>query len=145
MAEVNKGYSLTHCWEFYREKTKDKISRILYRKICCDFNKLITEAALNSKAVKLPHFAGRLWIKKCRTNWEHPKVDFYETKKRGKTIYHDNEHSSGWWARWNWNKYTRVVHNTVFYKFVATRKMCRTLAVVMKQPDGYKKFFSQIV
>lgn len=144
MSEVSKGYSLTHCHKFYKEKTGDKLSIREYRDICCAFNKAVTEELLTGRPVHLPHSMGVMWIKKVKTNWEKLKVNFQETKKLGSTVYHDNSHSDGWWGRWNWTKYNKSTTNSIYYVFTPTRKNSRLISAAFKEKGGHKRFFSQI-
>lgn len=142
MPGVSKGYSLTHAYKFYKEKHGNNVDQATYRKICCEFNKKVCELVLKGRVVKLPHNVGDLWIKKIQTNWEKPRIDLNETKKRGKTIYHLNEHSDGWWARWYWTRFNNRITNVIFYSFHPTRANSRAVAAIMKQKDGHKRYFS---
>lgn len=142
MPDVKEGYSLKHAYKFYKEKHTEDIDLSTYRKICCDFNKQIVEHILKGSVVKIPHSLGNLWIKKIQTNWEKPRIDIQNTKKYGKKIYHLNEHSDGWWARWYWSKNNNLITNVTYYSFHPTRDNSRAVSAIMKQKEGHKRFFS---
>lgn len=147
MPEVSKGYSLTHAFKFYKDKhyrrgEEYKIDRVLYRKICCEFNKKIVEKVLAGKLFHLPHSVGTLWIKKFKIDWDNPPIDFHETKKAGKTIYHLNTHSDGWAARWAWSKRNNLVSNLLYYSFDPSFTNSRLVAKEMKKKNGHKKYFA---
>lgn len=141
MASVKKGYSLTHAYKAFKEKHGNLVTLTEYRKICVEFNKRIVSNALTGRVVKLPYGIGDFWIKKIQTDWEKPRLDLNETKIQGKKVYHLNEHSDGWWARWYWTKNHRIP-NMKLYSFQPTRGNSRAVAKIMKQPEGHKRFFS---
>ena len=142
MPDVSKGDSLSHAFVFYKDKHKSNVSKKEYRDICCAFNKKIVDVALTGRVVKLPFRMGEIWIKKIKTNWDNPPIDLNESKKQGKTIYHLNMHSDGWWARWYWTRTNSRISNVTYYSFDATRDNSRAVAKIMKTPGGYKRFFS---
>lgn len=142
MPGVNKGYSLSHAYDFYKKKHGAKVDKSTYRKICYAFNKSVCEDVLEGKMVKLPHRLGSLWIKKFQVNPDKPPIDLNETKKAGKIVYHLNFHSDGWCARWSWSKLNKLVSNLIYYSFTPSRENSRAVAAVMKQPDGHKRYFS---
>lgn len=142
MPDVKKGYSLSHSYKYFKKKYGFDIDLATYRAICCAFNKKIVQNVIDGKVVKLPHSLGDLWIKKIKTNYDKPRVDLNETKKLGKTIYHLNEHSEGWWARWYWSRKCNLVTNMIYYSFQPTRENSRNVAKVMKKINGHKRYFS---
>lgn len=141
MPEVSKGYSLSHAHKFYKKKTGSKIEKALYREICCAFNKALIADALEGRVVKLPHSMGSMWVKKYQADPENPPIDLNASKLAGKKIYHLNFHSDGYAAKWVWSKRNNLVTNLIYYSFHATRANSRSLAKVMKQPEGHKRFF----
>lgn len=147
MPGVKKGYSLIHAHKFYKEKhfsrgEEYEVTKDLYRKICCEFNKRIVETAVEGKMFNLPHGCGTIWIKKFKINWDEPPVDLNETKKAGKIVYHLNFHSDGWCARWAWSKNNSLITNLLYYSFHPTRTNSRKVSSVMKKPNGHKRYFS---
>ena len=142
MARISNGYGLDHSYKFYKNKYKKGVSRELYRKICYDLNRMIVEDALEGKVVSLPHSMGSLWIKKYQTDLDNPPIDLNESKKRGKRIYHLNEHSDGYQGRWSWHKYNNAITNKIYYSFTATRANKRAVSKVFKQPGGHKRYFA---
>lgn len=142
MPDVKKGYSLTHAHKFYEKKHGVKIEKSLYKNICYEFNKELVNVILTGRIVKLPHRVGDLWIKKIKTDWTNPPIDLNASKKAGKKIYHLNSHSDGWWARWYWTRNNSPIPNINYYAFDATRDNSRAVAAIMKQENGYKRFFS---
>lgn len=147
MPKVSKGYSLDHAYGFYKKKHFDKgdayeVDKATYRKICYAFNKKVIDKALTGSLVKLPHSMGCIWCKKFKINWEKPPIDLNETRKKGKVVYHLNEHSNGWCARWTWSKRNNLIANLIYYSFKPTRSNSRKLSNVMQQPEGHKTFFS---
>jgi hypothetical protein len=147
MASVKKGFSLSHCFTFYKKKhegrgEKYKITKKEYRDICCAFNEKLTKCVLTGRVFALPHGLGKFSVKKVETNWTAPPVDFHATKLAGKTILHLNDHSDGYWARWKWTKRSRHTTNMIYYSFNPTRANARAISAAMKVPGGHKKFFT---
>lgn len=137
-----KGYSLDHAFKFYKEKHGRNVDLATYRKICYAFNKMLVDDVLEGKIVKLPHRLGSLWIKKYKINLEKLAIDFKATKEYGKTIYHLNEHSDGYEARWAWSKRNNLVRNLIYYSFTATRENSRRVSKVMQTEGGHKRYFT---
>ena len=142
MAEVSKGYSLNHAFQFYKDKYGTDIDKATYRKICYAFNKMMVEEALAGSMVDFPHSMGSLWIKKYEMDLDKPNIDLNESKKAGKIIYHLNEHSDGFNGRWSWSKRNNLVTNLIYYSFHATRENRRKCAAEFKKPNGHKKYFT---
>lgn len=142
MAEVSKGYSLSHAYKFYKDKHGGDVDKDTYRQVCYAFNKMVIDDALEGKMVKLPHRMGSIWVKKYKVDPDKPYVDLNESKKAGKVIYHLNFHSDGFQARWAWSKRNNLVTNMIYYSFHATRANSRALAKVMKEPNGHKRYFT---
>ncbi len=142
MPEVSKGYSLTHAHAFFKKRHDVDIDRKTYRSVCYAFNKMLIEDALEGKMVKIPHRLGTIWVKKYKIDPDNPPIDLNETKKAGKIIYHLNFHSDGYTARWAWSKRNNLVTNLIYYSFKATRANGRALAKILKQPNGYKRYFT---
>ena len=55
-------------------------------------------------------------------------IDFNKSKIYGTRIYHLNNHSSGFYFKWRWNKYPSVVKNKKMYIFELTKKNALLLA-----------------
>jgi len=150
MAQVKKGFSLTHAFKFYREKYGKpkggdyKIDNKTYRTICQDFNKALVAKALTGSGVKMPFGIGKLWIQKFKINWDKPPIDFNATKLAGETRYHLNLHSDNFCARWKWDKKNRNMTNLIYYSFKPTDTNSELASAEMRKEDGHKKFFTKL-
>ena len=108
-----------------------------YRSICEDFNKsIIDEILLKAKEFKMPHRLGSLRILKKEMNYSSSKnklkINWQETNKHKKVIYHLNDHTDGFNYRWFWSKKKAIVKNKTIYSFQATRTNKRRLAGLLK-------------
>ena len=108
-----------------------------YRKICESFNKkLIDQILLNAKEFKMPNRLGSLRILKKEMNYSvgknKLKIDWKETNKNKKVIYHLNDHTDGFNYRWFWSKKNAIIKNKTVYSFQATRTNKRKLAGLLK-------------
>ena len=143
MGRITHGYGLDHAYKFFKKKyAKTKVTRETYRKICCDFNKMIVADAIEGKTVPLPYSMGSLWIKKYEIDYDNPPIDLNESRKAGKKVYHLNFHSDGYIAKWAWTKRNNLITNLIYYSFRVTREHSRAVAQIMKQPNGHKRYFS---
>ena len=59
-------------------------------------------------------------------------VDFHQSAKVGKKVYHMNDHRDNHAYRWYWNKYLNRLTNGKYYSFTPTRKNKRRLANILK-------------
>ena len=114
-----------------------KVGYKKYRDICEDFNKMIIdEILLQAKEFKLPYRLGSLRILKKEMNYSVSKnklkIDWKETNKQGKVIYHLNDHTNGFNYRWLWSKKKAIIKNKTIYSFQATRTNKRRLAALLK-------------
>ena len=114
-----------------------KVGYKKYRSICEDFNKLIIdEILLKAKEFKMPYRLGTLRILKKEMNYavgkNKLKIDWQETNKHKKVIYHLNDHTDGFNYRWFWSKKKAIVKNKTIYSFQATRTNKRRLAGLLK-------------
>ena len=108
-----------------------------YRSICEEFNKLIIDAILlKAKEFKMPFRLGTLRILKKEMNYSVTKnklkIDWQETNKQKKVIYHLNDHTDGFNYRWFWSKRKAIIKNKTIYSFQATRTNKRRLASLLK-------------
>jgi hypothetical protein len=108
-----------------------------YRAVCEDFNKKIIEDILmKAKEFKMPYRLGTLRIKKKKMNYSKKnklKINWLETNKHKKVIYHLNDHTDGFNYRWFWSKINAVIKNKSVYSFQATRTNKRRLAGLLKK------------
>ena len=108
-----------------------------YRGICEEFNKLvIDDILLKAKEFKIPYRLGSLRILKKEMNYSvgknKLKIDWKETNKHKKVVYHLNDHTDGFNYRWLWSKKNAIVKNKSVYSFQATRTNKRRLAGLLK-------------
>lgn len=139
MDSTNRKHNLNDCFKFFKNKYDIKVSKKEYREICYDFNKLLSEDVLKGKITKIPYYLGSLWGKKFKCS--KLQVDFPETNRLGKTIFHLNEHSDGYSVRWAWEKNNKLVTNLIYYTFTPSRNNARALSGEVKVKDGHKKYF----
>lgn len=110
-----------------------------YKEIIEQYFKYIQDCVLeNSKTFKLPCRLGFLSIvKKKPKHWDSKslKIDFNETKKQGKTVWHVNLHTGLYKYRYHWNKQSCLTKNKTRYRFVASRYNKRRLAQILKNHE----------
>ena len=116
-----------------------KVGYKKYRTICEEFNKdIIEDILLKAKEFKLPYRLGSLRVKKKKMNYGRKnklKINWLETNKHKKVIYHLNDHTNGFNYRWFWSKINAIIKNKSVYSFQATRTNKRRLAALLKNNE----------
>ena len=75
--------------------------------------------------LKLSRFIGTLRIRKIKTNFKKPKVDFARTIEHGKIVYHDNMHTNGYYIRFYWRPTHSRLEYAFRYAFLVERRQSR--------------------
>lgn len=135
-----KSHTIVDFYNSYEEQvTAQSIYDITYeqyRAVVTDYFLYLREELIeNGKEIKLPYRLGKLSIIKRRPKTYDSKslrIDFAETRKHDKVIYHLNEHSDGYKYRFYWNKHDSNVMNKTRYELIMTRYNKRRLAVIIK-------------
>lgn len=108
----------------------------VFRDIINDYFKYLRDELIeNGKEIKLPCRLGTLSIVKHKPkeySGRSLRIDYAETKKVGKIVYHLNEITNGYKFRFYWNKYNMLVKNKTKYQLVMTRANKRRLAYILK-------------
>lgn len=107
-----------------------------FRAIINDYFKYLRDELLeNGKELKLPCRMGTLQVVKHKPKeytGKSLRIDYAESKKYDKVIYHLNEHSNGFKYRVHWNKQTMLTKNKTKYQLIMTRANKRRLAFIIK-------------
>lgn len=139
----SKSKTLTDAFFYFKKNhPESNITLKQYLTFCKRLIKKIVDEVLNGELVNLPHGLGYLWIKKYKTNLNKPPIDFYETKKQGKTVYHLNFETNGWSAKWNWSRRKKQITNLCFYCFLPIRVNSRRLCKEMRENNGHYKYLA---
>lgn len=143
-------YRLTYTiYDFYETfELKDKIDKQTFINLAKDFFSFYFERiVVQRKRYKLPSGLGVHRIKKRKLKASiKPKIDFYTTKKIGKTVYHLNKHTNGYYFRWFWDKEGVRFKNKAFYNFELTKKNTTYLAkeILRCAKDPYLKDYDAL-
>lgn len=110
-----------------------------FRDIINDYFKYLRDELIeNGKEIKLPCRLGTLSIVKHKPkeySGRSLRIDYAETKKVGKIVYHLNEHSNFYKYRYYWNKHNMLNHNKTMYQLIMTRDNKRRLAQIIKNKE----------
>lgn len=107
-----------------------------YKEIATAYLKQIGEYIYEtSLEYRLPHSLGGFQLVKKKRNldrmFHNSQIDWENTVKYGKKVYHVNEHSDGYRYFFMWNKNGKLL-NISRYRFVPTRTNKRKLANYVK-------------
>lgn len=113
----------------------------LYKRILDEMCNVILEHVLNaSEGFKMPYGLGFIQIGKYKPKTLTDKslsVDYKTSKEYNKTIYHLNEHSSGYKYRMYWSKVPRTFPCRYKYSLSLVRQNKRKLAKLIFNKKDY--------
>jgi len=130
-----KKRNISSLFESYQKNTitglqvpKDQFRRVIGR-----FSNLVIDKVLDAEEVKIP-IIGTLRVKKVKQNFSNNKlkIDWAETKKANKKVYHLNDDRNGYFYRYSWRK--NKIKGISYYSF-APERWCvkRRLAKLLKE------------
>jgi len=125
-AEVN--HNLRDVYSHLQKITGTDITYLRFKKVYCSLMRALMDYVLEGYFFKMPYNLGILRIKKRKLtlNKKMLRVNFAETRKHGKTIYHLNEHSNGFYYKFSWQQ--GFISGIKKYSFVPVRNYKRELA-----------------
>lgn len=139
---VQSPYNLSDMYIKYAEEHKDNpiydVDKELFYALCSEFYEQVVEKIVKEdKDFNMPFSVGSLYIRKYQPEMSDIKkrtsfIDWKNTAKLGKIVYHLNEHTNGFKFTIKWKKKQNVIRYVEIYKFVPTRNFKRTLAHVIK-------------
>ena len=136
----NRKQSYT-TYDIYNNYDKrDQIPYSTFRNIVDKLNDSILSVLQNGQNYKLPCSLGTIQIVKYKPKGynEHSlSIDFNESKKLDKRIYHLNEHSNGYKYRLYWSKQPFSFTNRYKYQLCFTRANKRQLAQLIFNNKDY--------
>jgi hypothetical protein len=135
----------------YRHDVRDEryVDKKNYILILRTFFKLLSKAIIEEAyEYKIPHGLGFLKVVKFKA--KNRAVDWKKSneykEKYGiyKFIYHVNNHSEGFAARFYWDKKDAIIRNKSLYTFHTTRANARYIAKMIKDKNVIKKYYEKI-
>ena len=136
----NRKQSYT-TYDIYNNYDKrDQIPYSTFRGIVDKLNDSILSVLQNGQNYKLPCSLGTVQIVKYKPkvyNEHSLSIDFNESKKLDKRIYHLNEHSNGYKYRLYWSKQPFSFTNRYKYQLCFTRANKRQLAQLIFNNKDY--------
>lgn len=143
---IENPYNLSDMYVKFSEENEDNplynVDRDLFYTLCSEFYQKIVEGIIyKDKEFKTPFSVGSIYVQKYQPDFEDIKtrtsfIDWKNTAKLGKIVYHLNEHSNGFKFTIKWKKKRNIIRYIEIYKFVPTRMFKRTLAKVIKNREN---------
>lgn len=138
--KVQNPYTYKEIYKDYiKNKEKDSPYYVEYSyfvELCNYFyKKVMSNMIKENKPFVFPFSLGTLSILKIKvkpSNLKTLPIDWKNTIKYGKKIYHLNEHSSGYKYVFSWKKKEKRFENKYFYRLIMTRDNKRWLADEIK-------------
>jgi hypothetical protein len=141
--KAKNPYVMKDFYEYYISEVDDPdgpyyVDYHTFRDICEEFYKALMDYIFEGGLYILPYNVGELSINGKRvkklTKYTMP-IDWDNTNKLGKKVYHINDHSDYYKYRFTWSKINRHVKHKNDYKLVFTRDNKRRLAKIIKSGD----------
>ncbi|HKL12807.1 MAG TPA: hypothetical protein VJ907_04300 [Halanaerobiales bacterium] len=142
---IQNPYNLKDMYEKYEETHKDnpvyEVSREWFYDICDEFYTKVVEHILEKgKEFQMPYSLGSINVIKYKPELSDIKkrlsfIDWNNTYKLGKYVYHLNEHTNGYKYTIKWSKKKNMIKYVDIYKFVGTRRFKRRLAAIIKNKE----------
>lgn len=126
---------IMYLWQQYQKanKPEERVTREQFNGFIRDLNTEIMNELFNGNSVKLSHKVGYLTIRKRKMTFSsasHLKIDWEQSKKYNKRIYHLNEHRNNYTYKFQWKKGKIPLMSC--YSFIPLRKNNRMLAYILK-------------
>lgn len=126
------GAFYIHIKKFFEGKI---INMATYRKIIGMFNEAMLDKVLSGEEVRLFSDMGKVRINKKRMDYDRLQIDFNQSKEKGYTVYHFNDHSNGFYYRTHWRK--GFFKHVNFYSFSLTQENKKKLAKKIKSGQDF--------
>lgn len=137
--KVQNLHGLQDMYEYYKQEVEFNKAYLveydIYSSIIKEFYKRLMEDILMGYEYHLPYRFGYITIIKRQVNIHSLTrfgIDWVESVKNKKVIYHLNNHSKNYIYRFKWQKENSLIPNLYYYKFVASRTNKRELAQIIK-------------
>ena len=135
-----EAYTIADFYESYCEYTKDnplyQVSYKTFRDVVTEYFRYLRDEIIeNGKEVRLPCRMGSLSIVKHKPKeytGKSLRIDYAESKKYGKMIFHLNEETGGYKYRFYWNKQNMLTTNKTHYQLIMTRDNKRYFSYILK-------------
>lgn len=132
-------------YKVYKKEIDNPVAFEKYRQVVFAFNKAIAIEILEKGSnIKLPGRMGCLRVKKTKMNYQRLFFDYGEFNKSGLKTYHTNVHSDDFKVKILWEKMNCIVKNKAPWSFTASRANKRTLARLMKENGGHKRYTEEL-
>ena len=133
-----QSYTIYDIYNNY-DKRKD-VPYSIFKSVIDKLNQDILTTLYNGQDYVLPQLLGSVQIVKYKPKHYNSKslsIDFNESKKLDKRIYHLNEHSNGYKFRLYWSKLPFSFTNRYKYQLCFTRANKRKLAQLIFNNKDY--------
>ncbi len=136
---IKVDYTLKDVYKLHYKKAIQpelQLTEKEFMRMCREYNQLVMNAiVLESETLSMGK-VGQLRVAKrpMEIAKNRIRVDWFNSKKTGKLVYHLNQHSNGYRYRWLWRKGN--VTNKTMYSFTPVRKHIRHVPKAIKV---YKK------
>lgn len=137
---IQNVLTIKHIYQYYikdiSENSKYYQDYRIFRDICEDANKELSNEILEGYFFTMPYRLGTIRIKKRKVDLNNLKPDFglFNRSNENYKNKHLNEHSGNYYVRYYWTKRVEtLIKNKSVYSFIPTRANKRELAKRIKE------------
>ena len=137
---IQNVLTLKHIYQYYikdiSKSSKYYQSYKIFRSICEDANKELSNEILEGYFFKMPYRLGTIRIKKRKIDINNLKPDFglFNKSEESYKNKHLNDHSDNYYVRYYWTKRVEtLIKNKSVYSYIPTRANKRELARRIKE------------
>ena len=137
---IQNVLTLKHIYQYYikdiSKSSKYHQSYKVFRGICEDANKELSNEILEGYFFKMPYRLGTIRIKKRKIDINNLKPDFglFNKSEESYKNKHLNDHSDNYYVRYYWTKRVEtLIKNKSVYSYIPTRANKRELARRIKE------------
>ena len=135
---TGKDFYTSYC-DYIEDNPLYQVDYKTFRGVINDYFKYLRDELIeNGKEIKLPCRLGTLSVIKHKPkeySGKSLRIDYAESKKLGKMVYHLNEHSNFYKYRFYWKKSDVPLPFKSRYQLIATRHNKRRLAQIVKNRE----------
>lgn len=143
-----------------REGRKGVVTQKIFTNICSDFNKEITRPIVEDGFIFfVPYGLGVIRVARLgKYKWNSDKVkadgsffvekkpiDWSLSKKIGKVIYYENQHTNGYYYRIQWLRTGRPPKYRSLFEFKPSHTVKQQLAKILRNPDRKIDYLNDVI
>lgn len=153
MKTRKNDYTLEDAFKLFKKERQEKgktcegVRKYEFKTICRYFNQMLTDEVSSGKKIRLPAYCGSMVVTKHKTDYDNIAIDWGNTQKYGKRMYHLALHSDGFVAAITWiQTFTYRRENQPlanYHRFKGVYEFRQKVCKQMQKKDGHVIYLEQ--